>query len=89
MKTYLVQVRLGGYRIVSKFQGQGDDTIQDDFIKQLEKKNFSVDLDDAVAPERLFFFFEEIKNEPTSEQRIVGQKDGVGKQLEPKISIDG
>ena len=79
MKTYLVQVRLGGYRIVSKFLGQGDDTIQDDFIKQLEKKNFSVEIDDAVAPERLFFFYEEIKHEPNSKQGIVGQKDGVGK----------
>lgn len=82
MKTYRVQCRLYGYRVVSEFKGDKDETIQEDFIKQIEKGNFSVDVDGVYRADRLFFFYEEIKNEPISEQRVVSKEDGVGKQME-------
>jgi len=86
MKAYRVQCRQGGYLIVSEFKGQSDDTIQEDFINELEKGNYSVEEEGVYRPDYLFFFYEEIKNEPTSEQGIVSQKDGVRKQVEQQIS---
>lgn len=82
MKAYRVQCRQGGYLIVSEFKGQSDDTIQKDFINELEKGNYSVEEEGVYRPDYQFFFYEEIKNEPNSKQGIVGQKDGVGKQVE-------
>jgi len=82
MKAYRVQCRQGGYLIVSEFKGQSDDTIQKDFINELEKGNYSVEKEEVYRPDYLFFFYEEIKHEPNSKQGIVGQKDGVGKQVE-------
>ena len=76
MKAYRVQCRQGGYLIVSEFKGQNDDTIQKDFINELEKGNYSVDQESVYRPDRLFFFYEEINYEPSSKQRVVGQKDG-------------
>jgi hypothetical protein len=76
MKAYRVQCRQGGYLIVSEFKGQNDDTIQKDFINELEKGNYSVDQESVYRPDRLFFFYEEINYEPRSKQRVVGQKDG-------------
>ena len=76
MKAYRVQCRQGGYLIVSEFKGQNDDTIQKDFINELEKGNYSVDQESVYRPDRLFFFYEEINYEPRSKQKVVGQKDG-------------
>jgi len=76
MKAYRVQCRQGGYLIVSEFKGQNDDTIQKDFINELEKGNYSVEDEGVYRPDRLFFFYEEINYEPRSKQRVVGQKDG-------------
>ena len=76
MKTYRVQCRQGGYLVVSEFKGESDDKIQEDFINQLEKGNYSVDQEGVYRPDRLFFFYEEINYEPRSKQRAVGQKDG-------------
>lgn len=76
MKAYRVQCRQGGYLIVSEFKGQNDDTIQKDFINELEKGNYSVEQESVYTPDRLFFFYEEINYEPRSKQRVVGQKDG-------------
>jgi len=76
MKAYRVQCRQGGYLIVSEFKGQNDDTIQKDFINELEKGNYSVEQESVYRPDRLFFFYEEINYEPRSKQRVVGQKDG-------------
>ena len=86
MKTYRVQCRQGGYLIVSEFKGQSDETIQQDFIKELENGNFKVVEEGVYRPDHQFFFYEEKKNEPNSEQGIVSQEDGVGKQLESKVS---
>ena len=82
MKAYRVQCRQGGYLIVSEFKGQSDDTIQKDFINELEKGNYSVEEEGVYRPDYQYFFYEEIKYEPTSKQGIVSQKDGVGKQVE-------
>jgi intein/homing endonuclease len=76
MKAYRVQCRLGGYLIVSEFKGQNDDTIQKDFINELEKGNYSVENEGVYKPDRLYFFYEEINYEPRSKQKVVGQKDG-------------
>jgi hypothetical protein len=76
MKAYRVQCRLGGYLIVSEFKGQNDDTIQKDFINELEKGNYSVENEGVYRPDRLYFFYEEINYEPRSKQKVVGQKDG-------------
>ena len=76
MKAYRVQCRQGGYLIVSEFKGQNDDTIQKDFINELEKGNYSVDEDGTYRPDYQYFFYEEIKHEPRSKQRVVGKKDG-------------
>lgn len=76
MKAYRVQCRQGGYLIVSEFKGQNDDTIQKDFINELEKGNYSVEEEGVYRPDYQFFFYEEIKHEPRSKQRVVGQKDG-------------
>jgi hypothetical protein len=76
MKAYRVQCRQGGYLIVSEFKGQNDDTIQKDFINELEKGNYSVEQESVYRPDKLFFFYEEINYEPRSKQRVVGQKDG-------------
>ena len=76
MKAYRVQCRQGGYLIVSEFKGQNDDTIQKDFINELEKGNYSVENEGVYRPDRLYFFYEEINYEPRSKQRVVGQKDG-------------
>jgi hypothetical protein len=76
MKAYRVQCRLGGYLIVSEFKGQNDDTIQKDFINELEKGNYSVKNEGVYKPDRLYFFYEEINYEPRSKQKLVGQKDG-------------
>ena len=76
MKAYRVQCRLGGYLIVSEFKGQNEDTIQKDFINELEKGNYSVENEGVYRPDRLYFFYEEINYEPRSKQRAVGQKDG-------------
>lgn len=86
MKAYRVQCRQGGYLIVSEFKGQSDDMIQKDFINELEKGNYSVKEEGVYRPDYQYFFYEEIKNEPNSEQRTVSQKDGVGKHLESKVS---
>jgi hypothetical protein len=82
MKAYRVQCRQGGYLIVSEFKGQSDDTIQEDFINELGKGNYSVEEEGVYRPDYRYFFYEEIKYEPTSKQGIVSQKDGVGKQVE-------
>ncbi len=82
MKAYRVQCRQGGYLIVSEFKGQSDDTIQDDFINELGKGNYSVEEEGVYRPDYRYSFYEEIKYEPNSKQGIVGQKDGVGKQVE-------
>ena len=82
MKAYRVQCRQGGYLIVSEFKGQSDDTIQEDFINELGKGNYSVEEGGVSRPDYRYFFYEEIKYEPTSKQGIVSQKDGVGKQVE-------
>ena len=76
MKAYRVQCRLGGYLIVSEFKGQNEDTIQKDFINELEKGNYSVENEGVYRPDRLYFFYEEINYEPRSKQKVVGQKDG-------------
>jgi intein/homing endonuclease len=76
MKAYRVQCRLGGYLIVSEFKGQNEDTIQKDFINELEKGNYSVENEGVYRPDRLYFFYEEINYEPRSKQKAVGQKDG-------------
>jgi len=76
MKAYRVQCRQGGYLIVSEFKGQNDDTIQKDFINELEKGNYSVEQESVYRPDYQFFFYEEINYEPRSKQRAVGQKDG-------------
>ena len=76
MKAYRVQCRLGGYLIVSEFKGQNEDTIQKDFINELEKGNYSVENEGVYKPDRLYFFYEEINYEPRSKQKAVGQKDG-------------
>jgi intein/homing endonuclease len=76
MKAYRVQCRLGGYLIVSEFKGQNEDTIQKDFINELEKGNYSVENEGVYKPDRLYFFYEEINYEPRSKQKVVGQKDG-------------
>jgi len=76
MKVYRVQCRLGGYLIVSEFKGQNEDTIQKDFINELEKGNYSVENEGVYRPDRLYFFYEEINYEPRSKQKAVGQKDG-------------
>jgi hypothetical protein len=86
MKTYRVQARQGGYLIVSEFKGQSDETIQQDFIKELENGNYTVVDEGVYRSDFQFFFYEEKQNEPNSEQGIVSQKDGVGKQLESKVS---
>ena len=86
MKTYRVQCRQGGYLIVSEFKGQSDDTIQEDFINELGKGNYSVEEEGVYRPDYRYFFYEEIKYEPNSKQGIVSQEDGVGKQLESKVS---
>ena len=82
MKAYRVQCRQGGYLIVSEFKGQSDDTIQKDFINELEKGNYSVENEGVYKPDRLYFFYEEINYEPRSKQRAVGQEDGARKQVE-------
>jgi len=76
MKAYRVQCRQGGYLIVSEFKGQNDDTIQKDFINELEKGNYSVEQESVYRSDYQFFFYEEINYEPRSKQRAVGQKDG-------------
>lgn len=76
MKAYRVQCRQGGYLIVSEFKRQNDDKIQDDFINELEKGNYSVENEGVYRPDRLYFFYEEINYEPRSKQKAVGQKDG-------------
>jgi len=76
MKAYRVQCRLGGYLIVSEFKGQNEDTIQKDFINELEKGNYSVENEGVYRSDRLYFFYEEINYEPRSKQKAVGQKDG-------------
>ena len=76
MKAYRVQCRQGGYLIVSEFKGQSDDTIQEDFINELGKGNYSVKEEGVYRPDYQFFFYEEINYEPRSKQRVVGQKDG-------------
>jgi hypothetical protein len=76
MKAYRVQCRLGGYLIVSEFKGQNEDTIQKDFINELEKGNYSVENEGVYRPDRLYFFYEEINYEPRTKQKAVGQKDG-------------
>ena len=86
MKTYRVQVRLGGLRLSSDFKGQGDDRIEEDFIKQLEKGNFSIDDEGVYRGDKLSFFYEEIKNDTNSKQGIVSEDDGVGIQVEQSVS---
>ena len=76
MKAYRVQCRQGGYLIVSEFKRQNDDKIQDDFINELEKGNYSVEDEGVYRPDYLYFFYEEINYEPRSKQKVVGQKDG-------------
>lgn len=68
MKTYRVQVRLGGLLIVSQFGGDEKD-IRQDFIKQLKEGNFSVSRESVYRPDRIFFFYEEIQHD--SKQRPV------------------
>ena len=89
MKTYRVKVRLGGLRLSSDFQGQSDEKIEEDFIKQLEKGNFSIDDEGVYRGDRLFFFYEEIKNDTNSKQGIVSEEDGVGEQVEQSVSTRG
>lgn len=68
MKTYRVQVRLGGLLIVSQFDVDEKD-IRQGFIKQLKEGNFSVSQERVYRPDRIFFFYEEIKHD--SKQRPV------------------
>ena len=89
MKTYRVQVRLGGLRLSSDFKGQGDDRIEEDFIIQLEKGNFSIDDEGVYRGDKLFFFYEEIIIDTNSKQGIVSEEDGVGKQVEQSVSTWG
>ena len=86
MKTYRVQCRLGGWYLVSVFERKDDNVITEDFIKEIEKGNVSIEKEGVYRPDRLFFFYEEIENGNRSEQGTVSEKDGSRKQVESSVS---